>query len=192
MVNVDELGQKAVELNKNFDESFIELGRTLRVIQQIGGVEDFRRICEAAGIGTRKAYYLASISEKIEGLHIPTKRLKAVGWTKLMTISPYLTKETWKDLLSAAENNTNRDLQVIVKGEDAGEQPALRPALFQRGRLQGLREVGDQPRRRPFGAWTAPQGEGDHGAGQEGSRRAPPKPAEEAVSGEEEAARLKG
>ena len=99
MVNVDELGQKAVELNKTFDESFIELGRTLRQIQKIGDVTDFRRICDAAGIGTRKAYYLASISEKIEGLHIPTKRLKAVGWTKLMTISPNLTKETWKDLL---------------------------------------------------------------------------------------------
>ena len=118
MVNVDELGQKAVELNKTFDESFIELGRTLRQIQLIGDVTDFRRICEAAGIGTRKAYYLASISEKIEGLHIPTKRLKAVGWTKLMTISPFLTKETWKDLLAAAEKNTNRDLQSIVKGEE--------------------------------------------------------------------------
>lgn len=118
MVNVDELGQKAVELNKTFDESFIDLGRTLRQIQQIGDVTDFRRICDAAGIGTRKAYYLASISEKIEGLHIPTKRLKAVGWTKLMTISPNLTKETWKDLLTAAENNTNRDLQAIVRGEE--------------------------------------------------------------------------
>jgi hypothetical protein len=118
MVNVDELGQKAVELNKTFDESFIELGRTLRQIQLIGGVEDFRRICEAADIGTRKAYYLASISEKIEGLHIPTKRLKAVGWTKLMTISPKLTKETWKDLLALAEKNSNRDLQSLVRGEE--------------------------------------------------------------------------
>ena len=67
---IDDLGQKAVGLAKEFDESFIELGRTLRQTQEIGGVEDFRRICEAAGIGTRKAYYLASISEKIEGLHI--------------------------------------------------------------------------------------------------------------------------
>ena len=29
MVNVDELGQKAVELAKDFDESFLELGRRL-------------------------------------------------------------------------------------------------------------------------------------------------------------------
>ena len=144
MVNVDELGQKAVELNKNFNESFIELGRTLRVIQQIGGVEDFRRICDAAGIGTRKAYYLASISEKIEGLHIPTKRLKAVGWTKLMTISPFLTKETWKEMLERRGEQYQPRPAGDRQGRDAGEQPALRPALFQRGGLQGLRQVGDQ------------------------------------------------
>ena len=116
-VNVDELGQKAVALAKDFDESFLELGRTLRQIQEIGGVVDFRKVCDAAGIGTRKAYYLASITKQIEGLHIPTKRLRAIGWTKLMTIHPHLTKATWKDLLEAAENNTNRELQMLVKGE---------------------------------------------------------------------------
>ena len=70
-VNVDELGQKAVALAKDFDESFLELGKTLRQIQEIGDVTDFRRICDAAGIGTRKAYYLASITKKIEGLAHP-------------------------------------------------------------------------------------------------------------------------
>ena len=78
---------------------------------------DFRRVCEAADIGTRKAYYLASITKNIEGLHIPTKRLRAIGWTKLMTLAPHLTKANWKDLLTAAENNTNRELQMLVKGE---------------------------------------------------------------------------
>ena len=34
-----------------------------------------------------------------------------------MTIHPHLTKATWKDLLEAAENNTNRELQMLVKGE---------------------------------------------------------------------------
>ena len=67
MVKIEELGQKAVSLAKDFDESFLELGRTLRQIQEIGGVEDFRRVCEAADIGTRKAYYLASITKNIEG-----------------------------------------------------------------------------------------------------------------------------
>jgi hypothetical protein len=121
MVKVDELGQKAVELAKTFDESFLELGKTIRQIQEIGDVTDFRKICDAAGIGTRKAYYLASITKQIEGLHIPTKRLKAVGWTKLMTIHPHLTKETWKDLLELAENNTNRELQLLVKGEEPAD-----------------------------------------------------------------------
>ena len=97
--------------------AFIELGRTLRQIQEIGGVVDFRKVCDAADIGTRKAYYLASITKNIEGLHIPTKRLRAIGWTKLMTIAPHLTKANWKDLLTAAENNTNRELQMLVKGE---------------------------------------------------------------------------
>lgn len=116
-VNVDELGQKAVALAKNFDESFLDLGKTLRQIQEIGDVTDFRRICDAANLGTRKAYYLASITKNIEGLHIPTKRLRAIGWTKLMTLAPHLTKANWKDLLTAAENNTNRELQMLVKGE---------------------------------------------------------------------------
>ena len=115
---VNDLGQKAVELAKTFDESFLELGRTLRTIQEIGDVEDFRRICQAADLGTRKAYYLASIAKQIEGLHIPTKRLRAIGWTKLMTLAPHLSKQNWKDLLELAENNKNRDLQTLIKGED--------------------------------------------------------------------------
>ena len=119
--DVEELGQKAVALAKDFDESFIELGRTLRQIQEIGGVDDFRQVCDAAGIGTRKAYYLASITKNIEGLHIPTKRLRAIGWTKLMTLAPHLTKANWKDLLTAAENNTNRELQMLVKGEEPAD-----------------------------------------------------------------------
>ena len=86
--------KKRSTLAKDFDESFLELGRTLRQIQEIGGVVDFRKVCDAAGIGTRKAYYLASITKQIEGLHIPTKRLRAIGWTKLMTIHPHLTKAT--------------------------------------------------------------------------------------------------
>ena len=121
MVDMKELGQKAVELNQTFDESFIELGRTLRQIQEFGGVEEFKKVCEAADIGTRKAYYLASITKHIEGLHIPTKRLRKIGWTKLMTLGQYLTKETWKDLLAAAETSTNRELQSLVKGEEPAD-----------------------------------------------------------------------
>ena len=44
--------------------------------------------------------------------------LRAVGWTKLMTICPHLTKANWKELLAAAEKNTNRELQMMVKGEE--------------------------------------------------------------------------
>ena len=35
-----------------------------------------------------------------------------------MTISPHLTKANWKELLAAAEKNTNRELQMLVKGEE--------------------------------------------------------------------------
>ncbi|MET1046272.1 MAG: hypothetical protein ABWX70_06155 [Hyphomicrobium sp.] len=117
MGKIEELGQKAVELAKTFDESFLELGKTLWRLQEIGEVEDFRRVCKTADLGTRKAYYLASIAKLINGLHIPTKRLRAIGWTKLMTISPHLTKQNWKELLTLAETNKNRDLQMLVKGE---------------------------------------------------------------------------
>jgi len=73
-------------------------------------------VCAETGLGERKAYYLAAIGKKIEGLPIPNETLANVGWTKMQIIGKLLTEVNWQEFLAVAEAHTTRDLKVIAKG----------------------------------------------------------------------------
>ena len=81
---------------------------------------------------------------------------------------------------------------MLVKGEEPADNSHCVLLYFNDEDYTDFVKSALHPWRRPFGARTAPQGEGDHGAGEEGPRGAERSRAEEAVSGEEEAACLKG
>ena len=81
MAETEKAFQRAVELPKCPQENFMELGRCLARLKE--EPEEFRRFLKMSGMGSRKAYYLISISQVFGPLRLPKARLKKIGWTKL-------------------------------------------------------------------------------------------------------------
>jgi len=104
------------QLAVEFDEHFLELGKTLRLLQEVD-LEQFRSVIKTSGIGVRKAYYLVELDRNLAPLSIPPARLRAIGWTKLMLISPKITKQNMKSMLEAAEKFTARELKAYLMGD---------------------------------------------------------------------------
>ncbi|MCY0147040.1 hypothetical protein OEG84_04725 [Hoeflea sp. G2-23] len=113
----DELSKKVSDLAKDLDKQFMELGKTLRDVKDTDS-ELFRQMAADTGIGLRKAYYLVKVFEAFDKLHVQPKRLRQIGWTKLMILSAHVTKQNYRDLLDLAEKMTARNLQLHLKGED--------------------------------------------------------------------------
>ena len=117
MVKPDELYDQVISLSKDLDAQFLELGVLLRDLQETDS-DAFRLTAQNSGIGLRKAYYLVNIHRAFGKLKVPAARLRAIGWTKLNVISSYVTKQNVKELLKLAEENTVRNLERRLKGDE--------------------------------------------------------------------------
>jgi len=116
-VRVDELYEKALHQASHIEQTFLELGASLRRLYDRDR-DLYQRVVEKSGLGRRKAYYLLGISRKFERLPgIPRARLRAVGWTKLQVISKNLTATNADELLRMAESHSVRDLEALIRGE---------------------------------------------------------------------------
>lgn len=115
MVKTEELYSSAVALAKAFDSSFMELAGQLRQLQE-QDPERFRDFVKATNIGLRKAYYLISVDKTFKPLKVPKKMLVELGWTKLMTIQPHVTKQNYLDLIEYAKTHTVQQLKEYLKG----------------------------------------------------------------------------
>ena len=116
-VNINELYEKALHQSTHVDQTFLELGTSLRRLYDRDR-DLYHKVVDKSGLGSRKAYYLLDISRKFEKLPgIPKSRLRAVGWTKLQVISKQLTAQNADELLTMAENNPVRDLEALMRGE---------------------------------------------------------------------------
>ena len=118
----NDLYEKAIELSKRFDERFLDLASTLRQLRDVDP-HLFRLCVENSHISLRKAYYLLEVAETFEKLHVPEKRLMAIGWTKLQVIAGHVTKQNVGTLLKLAETENTRDLKAMMKGETAKTRP---------------------------------------------------------------------
>jgi hypothetical protein len=112
----EKLALKAKELADEFDEHFLDLGKTLRLLQEVD-LEQFRKVIQTSGIGMRKAYYLVELDRNLRPLNIPVVRLRAIGWTKLMLVSSKINKQNMKSMLEAAEKYTARQLKAFLNGD---------------------------------------------------------------------------
>ncbi len=80
------------------------------------------------GISVRTAYYLANLFDRYRYLRIPSSRLSEIGWTKLQIIGPYINKSNCEQLLSLAEENTTRELALLMQNEVS--QPGTRCVIL--------------------------------------------------------------
>lgn len=116
--SIDELYDKALHQASHVEQTFLELGASLRRLYDRDR-DLYHKVVAKSGLGSRKAYYLLSISRKFDKLPgIPKSRLRALGWTKLQVISRNLTAKNADQLLELAEQNNVRDLEAHLRGEE--------------------------------------------------------------------------
>lgn len=116
-MSVDELYDRVLALSADVEDTFLELGRSLRqLLDRDPGL--FQEIVKKGRLGRRKAYYLVEISRKFEPLPISRARLKRIGWTKLQIIGQQVTKDNVEELVSLAEKLKTKQLERKMQGEE--------------------------------------------------------------------------
>ena len=115
-LKTEDLFDKAMALSKNVDDTFLELGRTLRHLQD-REPQLFQEIVAKSDLGRRKAYYLVDVSRVFDPLQVSRARLKKVGWTKLAMIAKQVTQDNIDELLDLAEQNNAKELERMMRGE---------------------------------------------------------------------------
>jgi hypothetical protein len=111
---ISKLAASTVKLAQNFEENFLILGCNLRELRAASKSEFYETI-QIAGISYRKACFLIAIDQKFSANGNEKQRLTKIGWTKLSTIEPHITKDNYDNLLAIAEISTVIDLKIYLK-----------------------------------------------------------------------------
>ena len=115
-LRTEDLLERVTTLSKDVDDTFLDLGRTLRQLQN-REPQLFSDVVAKAGLGVRKAYYLVDVSRAFDPLKVSPAKLKAVGWTKLATIAKRVTQENVEELLGLAEQYNVKELERMARGD---------------------------------------------------------------------------
>lgn len=121
-LNIEALHQKALSLAADIEDTFLDLGRALRQLQD-RDPERFQKIVEQTNLGRRKAYYLVEISRAFDPLQVSRARLKKLGWTKCALIARHVTQDNVEDMLTLAETMSAKQLERKMKGRTAIKNP---------------------------------------------------------------------
>jgi hypothetical protein len=110
------LYDKAMSLSKDVEDNFLELGKSLRRLQD-HDPELFQKIVAKTNLGRRKAYYLVEVSRTFDPLTVPRAPLRKIGWTKLQLIGKHVTPNNLDALLQLAEESNAKELERLMRGE---------------------------------------------------------------------------
>lgn len=110
------LYDKAMSLSKDLEDNFLELGKSLRRLQD-HDPELFHQFVASANFGRRKAYYLVEVSRIFDPLTVPRAKLRKIGWTKLQLIGKHVTPNNLDALLHLAEECNAKELERLMRGE---------------------------------------------------------------------------
>jgi hypothetical protein len=113
-MSIEELYDRALALSSDVEDKFLELGRSLRQLQD-RDPDLFQQVVKKR-LGRRKAYYLVEVSRKFEPLPISRARLKKIGWTKLQIIGRHVTKDNVEELVGLAEQLKTKQLERKMGG----------------------------------------------------------------------------
>src|SRR5215208_6757744 len=112
MSNSALLRRKAMALALRPDKT-LELAGCLQRLYDCDA-DQFRTVINKPGLGRRKVYYLLEIGHRIARSRLSTARLRNIGWTKLQIISEHFNRQSAPALLKLAEENTARDLKLLM------------------------------------------------------------------------------
>ncbi len=116
MATNQEMVERIKTLAGAIDETFLELGRILKTLQD-SNQEDFNAAIASSGLGRRKAYYLVAIDRVFSRIPAPKPRLQKIGWTKLALLTTRIDKTNFAEMLRAAERHTAKELEAWLAGE---------------------------------------------------------------------------
>ena len=115
-ISDEELYSRAKELSKDFDDSFLDLGKALSQLKKQSR-DMFRKLYQSTNLGRRKAYYLVEVYEAFRGIPVSRAKLKEVGWSKLQLIGKHVTKDNAQELLDLAKEMSLKQLDGYLRGE---------------------------------------------------------------------------
>lgn len=117
VISNEELFDQAVAWSTNVEDTFLDLGRSLRKLLD-RDPEMFSQLWQKSSLGRRKAYYLVEVSRAFDPLPVARSRLKKLGWTKLQILAKHVTKSNVQELLALAEGCKNaKQLEAHMRGE---------------------------------------------------------------------------
>lgn len=118
MDKLSNLVDEIARLTEREPEDFIQLGRLLRHLKAANKATYDATLIKV-GIGSRKAFYLREISQKLEELGVSDAGFNEIGWTKTQIIVPHLTRGNAKRLVKLAKSNTAQELKALVPEKTA-------------------------------------------------------------------------
>lgn len=125
--------EEIVRLAKREKNDFVRLASLLAVLRK-NDVATYEATATKAGLGSRKAFYLREINEKLEELGVSDAGFNEVGWTKTQIIAPHLTRRNVQQLIKLAKDHTAKQLQALVPGKIA--RPKRRCVMLYLGPTQ--------------------------------------------------------
>ena len=96
--------------------NFIKLGRALRRLQDMDQ-KLYERTVRDAALTPQSAGYLVRIDRAFANLPVSASRLQTIGWIKLASIAPYVSRENYHVLLTKAEQINETELEMMLRGE---------------------------------------------------------------------------
>jgi len=137
-MSVNELYDRALALSSEAEDTFLDLGRSLRQsLDRDPGL--FQQIAKKGRLGRRK---VVEVSRKFEPLPISRARLKEIGWTKLQIIGQHVTKDNVQGLVSLAEKLKAKQLEREMHGgEPLGDDQMVADGRMPAAKLINSRRV---------------------------------------------------
>jgi hypothetical protein len=94
------------------EDRFLDLGTELIKLSAVASGAKFKAMVSREGVGSRKAYYLINIAEKLRPHMRYRARLQRLGWTKCQLIAAQLPEADFPGLLKFAEEHSVHDLKA--------------------------------------------------------------------------------
>lgn len=120
--DIDRLAAKIITLATRQEADFFELANALATIRALHS-KVFEEIIGRSGISRRRAYYLLEIRDRFQPFMQDLARLRAIGWTKLKVLAPFISAENAGDLFAMAETSSAYKLGQVLRGADVSSKP---------------------------------------------------------------------
>lgn len=112
LLTPSQLIRRIRQLATQQESKFLDLGVELAKLHEVASGANFKAITNREGVGSRKAYYLINIVERLRPHMRHGPRLQRLGWTKCQLIADRVSGEEFSDLLKFAEEHSAQELKA--------------------------------------------------------------------------------